>query len=358
VLFKPNWADALARWRAFWEGNLLDRPPVIVQIVPTRECDVGGTPSLEHTLALYDPARNIPLLEQAERGLAARAQLEDDTPPGITAGGGVYFVGAVFGAPVQVTADMMAAEPILHDWGQLDGLRYDPQNIWVQRALGLARQLVARSAGRYAVIPGLLEGPSDICGALRDITRLAGDLYEYPAQVRRLAEVAIEAWQAYARAMYEIVPRYDGGTVTQWSLWAPGRGAALQEDFCTLLSPRQYREWFLPLDRKLARTVDTMWVHIHAGETHLVDELLTAEEFRGIQIVNDGAASPPLSKVLPIMQRVQQRGKCLIVRKYPPEELEQILPHLSPRRLAIDTYCGTVAEARAWLQRLERWPFR
>jgi len=331
---------------------MLDRPPVIAHIAPARELDPGPAPSLESTLAYYDPARNGPILDRAERALLTQTELEDDTPPALVTGGGVYFTGAVFGAPVRVTANMMTSEPVLQDWDQAAGIRYDPGNEWIVRALGLARQLVARSQGRYAVTPGLLEGPSDICASLRSPTRLASDLYEAPAQVRRLARMGAGAWLAYTHALSKIVPLYDGGTVTQWSVWAPGRGAALQEDFCTLISPRQFRAFFLPLDRELARSVDVAWMHVHAGALHLVDELLTAAEIRGIQLVYDGLVSPPLSVTLPVMRRVQQSGKCLILRKYSPEDLERVLPHLSPRRLALDVYFATVSQANRWIRRL------
>ncbi len=361
MLRKPGWERSLARWKAFWAGDLMDRPPVLVHRMASFEEDISSTQAvatntvLARELAYHDPEQNAEILDQAERSLLARAEMPDDMPPALVAGGGVHFAGAVFGAPIRVTANMLASEPIIHDWSEAWNIRYDPQNPWVQRALRLARQLVARSAGRYAVTPGLLEGPSDICAALRGITRLAEDLYAYPQEVRRLAAVATEAWSAYLHAMHETVPLYDGGTVTGWSVWAPGRAAAFQEDFCTVISPYQYRQFFQPFDRELALQVDVFWVHVHAGEIHLVDELLAMDEVHGIQIVSDGAASPPLARVLSVMQRVQQRDKCLIVRKYSPLELADILPHLSPRRLALDTYCPTPDQAHRWLERLERW---
>lgn len=363
MFLKAGWEQSLARWRAFWEGRVEDRPPVLIHQMAGFASDISGRMEvgpntvLARNLAFYDPAQNEALLEQMEKGLEARAEMPDDMAPSVVAGGGVHFAGASFGAPVQVTASMLTSEPIIRDWAQAEGLRFDLGNEWVQRALGLARQLVARSAGRYAVTVGLLEGPSDICAALRGITQLAEDIYTCPNDVRKLAEMAADAWVTYARAMHEIVPLYDEGTVTQWSIWTPGRGAAFQEDFCTVISPRTYREFFKERDRRLAREVDLFWVHVHAGEVHLVDELLTMDEVRGVQIVHDGDASPPLERVLPVMKRVQERGKCLIVRKYSPAELEGILPHLSPSGLAIDTYCPTVEAAQRWVKRLEAWPF-
>ncbi len=349
MLDKPRWDQSLRRWQAFWAGGLADRPPIQIAVVSGEALDTGEAPSLDSTLARFDVLRNEPILEAAEQALTRRAAIPDDNPPAVQAGGGVYFTGAVFGAPVRATADVMTAEPILDDWDQLDALRLDLDNDWVQRALGLACQLVARSGGRYAVTPGLIEGPSDICAALRGITRLAGDLYEFPDEVRRLAEMGAVAWEAYARAMHEVVPLYDGGTVTQWSVWTPGRGIALQEDFCTVISPRDFRRFFAPLDARLAATVDTAWIHVHAGAIHLVEPLVEIEALDAIQIVHDGAASPPFERMIPEMQRVQAAGKGLILRKFSPAELEEILPQLSLNGLAIDTYLPSVEAACHWL---------
>lgn len=356
MLSKPGWAAAAARWTAFWNGGLADRPPLIAHLAATDELEVAA-PSLQSEIDHFDAGRNRPALEGLEQAALAPNGLDDDRPPALVAGGGVYYTGAVFGAPLRSTANMVACEPILEDGWDPETVRYDPEGVWVRRALGLARQCVGRSGGRYAVIPGLLEGPSDIAANLRGPTRLAADLYERPGPVRRLAQIGAEAWEAHARALFDVVPLVDGGSATQWSLWTPGRGAALQEDFCTVISPRQYREFFLPLDRRLARLADVTWMHVHAGALHLVDEVLQPDEIRGIQVVYDGVVSPSLADTLPVLQRVQARGRCLILRKYSPADLLRLLPHLSPRRLALDVYFASAAQARAWIARLERWEF-
>jgi hypothetical protein len=350
VLAKPNWERSLERWRAFWAGGLADRPPVIAHLVATRDPDPGPTPSEERLLDIYDPARNAPVVAAQELAVLARAHaVQDDMPPAVQVGGGVWFTGAIFGAPLRATADMLATDPIVEDWETFGPVRLSPQNPWLQRTLALAEQLVARSGGRYAVTPGLIEGPSDICANLRGPTPLAEDLYAHPREAAAALEQALAAWLAYADALHRRIPLYDGGTATQWALWAPGRAGALQEDFCTLLSPRQFRQWVLPLDREVARSLDLCWMHLHAGQVHLVDEVLTAEEIRGVQIVHDGVASPPLPRMIAAMQRVQRAGRCLILRKYAPDELAEILPQLSPRGLAIDTYFASAEEANAWL---------
>ena len=58
-----------------------------------------------------------------------------------------------------------------------------------------------------------------------------------------------------------------------------------------------------------------------------------------------------------MLQRVQASGRCLILRKYTPADLQRVLPHLSRQRLALDVYFREPGEARALLARLERWEF-
>jgi hypothetical protein len=57
------------------------------------------------------------------------------------------------------------------------------------------------------------------------------------------------------------------------------------------------------------------------------------------------------------MERVQAAGRCLILRKFSPAELAALLPRLSPRGLAVDTYLPGVDAANAWLEEVADWPF-
>ena len=141
MFLKAGWEQSLARWRAFWEGRVEDRPPVLIHRMAAFASDISGSREvgpntvLARNLAFYDPAQNEALLEQMEKGLEARAEMPDDMAPSVVAGGGVHFAGATFGAPVQVTASMLTSEPIIHDWSQARGHSLRPgQRVGAARA--------------------------------------------------------------------------------------------------------------------------------------------------------------------------------------------------------------------------------
>ena len=86
----------------------------------------------------------------------------------------------------------------------------------------------------------------------------------------------------------------------------------------------------------------------------MVDEFLTLDGLKGIQIVNDAPAGPSLKQLIPVLQKIQRRH-CLILRKYNIEELRSILPELSSAGLFVDTQCGSLKEAKESLVEWTRY---
>ena len=71
MLHKPGWDRSLARWHAFWNGELADRPPLIAHITTSSELEVGGgITSFESEIAHFDPDQNQERLARAESGTA------------------------------------------------------------------------------------------------------------------------------------------------------------------------------------------------------------------------------------------------------------------------------------------------
>ena len=96
----------------------------------------------------------------------------------------------------------------------------------------------------------------------------------------------------------------------------------------------------------MANSMECPWMHTHSVQFRLIPDFLDIPGLRGLQIVNDGISGPGFDEVFPFAQMVQKRGKCLLLRKYPMEELMPFLPGLSPKGLLIDTQCGSLSEAK------------
>ncbi len=339
--YKRNFENSLQRWEAFWQRSVADRPPLVIR---TRQQDatdqVRGSSRKRKSLAFetrFEADRIRRSAERAEEQFARRLGMLDDTFPHVAGPGGLAVTGWVFGASVETVAGISWVEPILdriEDWRKID---FDAARKRFDRILGCYRILVENSRGRYAVSPGVLEGPADMVVRMLGEEKLGLALYDNPEAVEALFAFLAELWSGLTGQKLELIPEYGGGTVSN-GYWLPGKGIGIQEDFGQMVSPRQFREMILKHDRTLKEKLGSMWFHVHSGGLHMAREIADSGAFGCIQVTNDYPAGPTAKEMLPTLQYIQERS-CLILRKLSLDQLDSIFGHLSPEGLAIDIQC-------------------
>jgi len=339
--FKRNFEKSLQRWKAFWQHSVAGRPPLVIR---TRQQDTTdqaeGSSRRKKSLAFdtrFEADYIHRLAEKAEEQFTRRLEVLDDTFPNVAGPGGLAVTGWIFGASVETVAGISWVEPVLdriEDWRNID---FDAARERFDRILECYRILVEKSKGRYAVNPGVLEGPADMVVRMLGEEKLGLALYDNPEIVDALFTFLAELWSGLAAKKLELIPEYGGGTVSN-GYWLPGKGMGIQEDFGQMVSPRQFREMILKHDRALKEKLDSMWFHVHSGGLHMAREIADSGAFDCIQVTNDYPAGPSAKEMLPTLQYIQKRS-CLILRKLSLDQLDSISRYLSPEGLAIDIQC-------------------
>jgi hypothetical protein len=98
-------------------------------------------------------------------------------------------------------------------------------------------------------------------------------------------------------------------------------------------------------------TVDHRIYHLDGpGAIHHLDTLLDLPELHAIQWV-PGAGQEEIMQWIPLIQRIQSKGKAVTVRVQP-EEIDPLLREVKPEGLRIRTHCETETEARQLLDRM------
>ena len=345
MTYKQNLEASLRRWRAFWRGDVADRPPLVLHFhegTAEATSEDRQNPTVEDFEAQFDPDWVVERTRVAEARFAWRADFPDDTLPQVSAPSGLAVTGWLFGAQVKVLAGIPWVYPILEqieDWRDLD---FEAVRGRFEQILEIDRLLVDLSQGQYAVSATVLDGPADMVVRLLGEQKLALALYEQPDEVDALFSALADLWRDLVGKKLRAVPLYGGGTATGWEYWVPGKGIALQEDFGQMISPRQFRALILKHDRRLAEGLDCLWFHVHSGAMHMAREIAAEQApngvFGAVQITNDSPAGPSIDEMLPTLQYIQERG-CLILRKFTLDQLDRVIEHLSPRGLAIDLQC-------------------
>ena len=358
-------SNSLQRWKAFWRHSVADRPPLVIR---TRQEDAGErvkSNSRTKSVAFETQFSADYIRQQAEKAeanFARQLSVPDDTFPQVEGPGGLAVTGWMFGASVETVAGISWVEPILEriqDWRSLD---FDAARGRIDQILECYKILAEKSQGRYAVSPGILEGPADMAVRMLGEEKLALALHDHPEIVDELfAHLSGLGRDLIARKL-SIVPEYGGGTTCS-GYWLPGKGTGIQEDFGQMISPQQFREMILKHDCALAGPLNSAWFHVHSGAPHMAREIADSGAFRCIQITNDYPAGPTPKEMLPTIQYIQKRC-CLILRKLSLDQLDSIIGHLSPEGLAIDIQCydstvtkdiQTTLMTRKEAERVIRW---
>ena len=347
MLYKPNIDDVLKRFDAFWQKQLHDRPPLHVRY------PVPGQSDEDWPQASQSPEAYFPYWENICR---QRQDFPDDDCAVTAADMGPGFMGGVMGCPVTFDHGTSWSAHSLTDWADLEALGevvLDESNPWLARLAEMIRVFADRGRGRCAVGLAMLPGPGDIMPALRGPTQLCIDLYEAPDRVAELARICTDAWISVQQFQMDLIEPLAGGYCDNYGIWTPGRSTYFANDISVVVSPEMYRHQLFEFDCEIAASLETPWLHVHSGGAYLIPEFLRIPKLVGLQVVNDYPAGPTLQQIAPLLRQVQQ-NHCLLLRKYPMEELEQILPTLSPEGLYIDTQADSLAEAEGILSDWER----
>ena len=109
-------------------------------------------------------------------------------------------------------------------------------------------------------------------------------------------------------ACMALIPPFHGGYSTWAKMWAPGLAVNLQNEFASLISPQMYKEFALPLDRKVAARYPYTSFHLHGVAQHQVDVLLQMDDLTVQQLVLEhNVGGPPLSESLPAARRILEK---------------------------------------------------
>ena len=199
---------------------------------------------------------------------------------------------------------------------------------------------------------------ADNLSLIRGAGDLATDLILNPDAVKNAVNVMSDSWVDAHKQLYSICAEHNkGGEVLPWlNLWAPGKHDQMANDFSTMISTEQFKEFFFPELIKMGQWLDYGTFHLDGPQCihNHTDALLELDEIKCIQFT-PGSGSPPTSspEYIPVFQKIQAAGKNLYLL-VDPQDIEIILNNLSSKGLFINTYADTQDEADQIIKKVSR----
>lgn len=353
LLYKDDWDAAKERYTAWWAHE------------NTGRCGLWVTAPRDDAADVPEPPRP-PTPEQVWHDLDYRSALGEYRNRRTFFGGEAFpvwdygypgnkCIAAFLGCPLTLDNHTGWLDPILTAENiEYESLRLDESNPRWQFALEWLRRAARESPGNCIPAVGAFGGCGDNLAALRGSDRLLYDVADRPDQVRAAELHLMDIWCRVYDTFYDIARQAAQGSTCWFGLWAPGKFYAAENDFSYMISPRMFRDLFLPAIDIQTRFLDYSVYHVDgiAAFAH-VDALLELPQLQAIQIL-PGTGKPSPLHFLDVLKKVQTAGRNLHI-SIPPDEVEDALSELSARGLFIGTSCGTEAQARDLLRNAERW---
>ena len=306
-LYKPDYDATLARFEAFWEREIIDRPPVTIALprdgaFPPRPRRVY--PSLRDRWLDID-AR----IEDMEAGLERTDFLYDSLPilwPNL----GPEIFSAWCGCGYEYGETTTWSKPVIADWDRdYDRARLDMDHPLFKKMVEFTRRLIDRGRGKYIVGLTDFHPGGDHLAALRDPQNLAIDVLEAPEWIRKaLVRAAPEFFAAYG-VFYQMI-REAGMPATSWTpIVHDGTFYIPSNDFSCMISKDMYDDLFLPGIQQECAFYERSIYHLDGpGALRHLDSILEIKELDAVQWVF-GAGNEGYHRWTDVYRKIQKAGK-------------------------------------------------
>jgi len=352
LLYKEDWDEAKERLRAWWAGESFGRCAMSVKAprkkpLPASEPPRPATP--EERWFDLDYMNALSNYTHSRTFYGGEAfPLWDESFPGHTS------LGTFLGCPIALDFETGWLSPILTGESiDYRSLKLDESNRYWQFMLSWLARAAIEAPGRAIPAIGAFGASGDTLAWVRGTERLLYDVIERPEEVAAADMYLMDLWiQAYER-FYPIVKDAAEGSTCWFSIWAPGKYYAAQNDFSYNIGPKMFRDLFLPAVEKQVNYLDYSIYHVDGVNSFVhVDALCELTKLKAIQI-GPGAGKPSALAYMDVLKKVQAAGKNLYI-DLPPREVKDALDVLSARGLFIQTTCDTEDGARRLLKDAER----
>ena len=359
---KPDFDESYGRYEAFWNCDVLDRPPVALTL-PRPVSEEEPVPAAVTREYPDHESRWLDLPGRVEREVwnLEHTDFLGDALPVAWPNMGPEIFSTWCGAGYEFGETTTWSSPSVHDW-TTDGpaARFDESHPLFQATLRLTDLLIEAARGRFIVGLTDFHPGGDHLAALRDPEQLAVDLIDQPEVI---APVLRQAADDFFRA-YEIFYKRIEAAGMPATSWLPlvhfGRYYIPSNDFSGMISTEMFEEFFLDGIAEECRYLDRSIYHLDgpAAVRHL-DLLLEIKELDAIQFV-PGAGNEDLARWIPLHQKIQTAGKAQQIIGVTIDDLDLLFESLQPSGIYLGSVGGVTDRETAdeVLRRVTAWKGR
>ena len=271
LIHKPDFEETRKRWRAFWAGEMIDRPCVCVTSMKD-----GAEPG-PHYSGLHHPDKDPVAHVRAFDKCAESIYFAGDSVPCFNINFGPDAYAAFLGADMEFSFEQNTswAIPFINDWdADTKGLD-EPTGYWWDAILDFTRETSKIADGRFLVGVIDLHSNMDCMAAARGVQNLLFDLMDCPDKVESAHNRVRKTYTPIYNALRRAGMQDKYGCSSWLPFYCEEKFAITECDFICMISPELSRRFVIPALEEEAEFLGHCCFHLDGPDAivHLDDIL-------------------------------------------------------------------------------------
>lgn len=324
---KPDYEKSAERYAAFWNREIIDRPPVsiILPVEKTKPVPVKSYKTLREKWLDIDFRAEVTSIEMSNFNYYA------DALPIMFPNFGPEIFSVWSGCGYNFGETTTWSEPCIKDWStDADKATFNREHPLFKLLIDYTNRLLEYGKGNFIVGLTDFHPGGDHLAALRDPQELAFDMYDNVDEVKaKLKSSLKEYFEAYD-IFYNIL-HAAGMPSTSWlKLIDDGKYYIPSNDFACMISKQMFDDVFLPGLIEECDFYNRSIYHLDGpGALKHLDSLLEIKKLDAIQWV-PGAGNGGFEDWIHVYKKIQAAGKGIELHTVSLKTLPLVFEHLKP----------------------------
>jgi len=351
----PQFDMAMKRVYAWFENEIIDRPPVRFQahnaFLASATEDITSLSREDKKAWWFDVETQVDLFVKSIEG----RRFYGETFPIFFPNLGPDVYAAFYGAELTFGEITSWSIPFVRDWEDVDKLVLDWENVYFKKLEELTQHALERC--KYKALVGYtdLHPGLDCVAAWRDPQQLCIDMIEAAEKVEQLAGLAIADFEMIYNHFDDVLKEAGQLSVSWMGIPSFERMHIPSCDFASLISPKFFQRFGLPILEREVKSMTHSVFHVDGrGVAKNINTILMVPEVHAIQWVQGVGDDYPIMQWVPFIEDLQARDIPVIV-DLSKKELDDFIAVMDSRGLFLWVATESEEEETEILKRVEKW---
>ncbi len=351
----PHFDQAMERVYAWYENEIIDRPPIRFQahnaILTQATEDISGLSPEKKKEWWFNVELQVDLFARYVEG----RRFQGETFPVYSPNLGPDVYAAFYGTELEFGEITSWSKPLVKDWDDIEKIQFDRGNEYFRALEKLTELALERCKGKFMVGYTDLHPGLDCVAAWRGPEQMCIDMMDDPDKLMQLAELSVADFHMIFDHFDTMLKAENQLSVSWLGVPSFQKMHIPSEDVSTLISPEFYRKFGLPLLKEEVKNITHHVYHIDGkGVARHLDDILSVPEVNAVQWVQGMGDDYPIMQWVPFIKELQARETPVIV-DLATEDLEAFTSVMDPKGLFLWTAPESEAEELEILKAISKW---